>query len=82
MRKVLGLDTETYQENKVMKPFLIQVYSEDFTPQIAEVFEVYREEEMMRFCKFLISKKLRSSVIATYNPVSYTHLTLPTKRIV
>jgi len=67
MRKIIGLDTETYQENKVMKPFLIQVYSEDFQQPLAEIFEVYREEEMMRFCKFLISKKLRSSVIATYN---------------
>jgi len=65
--KVIGLDTETYLENNVMKPFLIQVYSEDFEPRIEEVFEVFKNEEVIRFGKWLISKRIRGSILVTFN---------------
>jgi DNA polymerase III epsilon subunit-like protein len=65
--RVIGLDTETYLENKIMKPFLIQAYSEDFTPKIEEIFEVFKPEEQTRFAKWLISKKIRGSIVVTFN---------------
>jgi len=65
--KIIGLDTETYLENKVMKPFLIQAYSEDFQPKIEEIFEVFRNEEVIRFAKWLKSKKIRGSILVTFN---------------
>jgi len=65
--KVIGLDTETYLENNIMKPFLIQAYSEDFEPRIEEIFEVFKTEEVIRFAKWLISKKIRGSILVTFN---------------
>jgi len=65
--KIIGLDTETYLENRVMKPFLIQVYSEDFNPSLQEIFEVFREEEVERFVRWLISRNVRGSIIVTFN---------------
>jgi len=65
--KIIGLDTETYDENRVMKPFLVQAYSEDFNPRIEEIFEVFREEERIRFAKWLISKRIRGSILVTFN---------------
>jgi len=52
--KIIGLDTETYEENRIMKPFLIQAYSEDFEPPLQEIFEVFREDEMTRFAKWIV----------------------------
>jgi len=65
--KIIGLDTETYLENNIMKPMLIQAYSEDFDPRIEEIFEVFRNEEVVRFGKWLISKKIRGSILVTFN---------------
>jgi len=65
--KVIGLDTETYLDSNIMKPFLVQLYSEDYIPEIKEVFEVFREREVERLGKFLFSSKVRGSILVTFN---------------
>ena len=65
--RVIGLDTETYLDSNVMKPFLVQLYSADYVPEIEEIFEVFREEEIERLSKFLFNSKVRGSILVTFN---------------